>query len=67
MTRPALLEGIQRDVNVIAEAQRALSERLDRFETRLDRIESRVEQIAIQVAVLAQAGRRPGSARGACQ
>jgi chromosome segregation ATPase len=47
-----LLESIQRDVKVIAEAHGALAERLDRFETRLDRLEGRFEQVAIQVAVL---------------
>ena len=47
-----LLESIQPDVKVIAEAHGALAERLDRFETRLDRLEGRFDQVAIQVAVL---------------
>jgi hypothetical protein len=43
-----LLECIQRDVKVIAEAHGALAERLDRFETRIDRLEGRFEQVEIQ-------------------
>jgi hypothetical protein len=61
-----LLESIQRDVKVIADAHGALAERLDRFETRLERLEGRFEQVAIQVAVLdisssAAIASRPGS------
>ena len=47
-----LLENVQTDIRVIAEAQGALVERMDRTEARLDRHEARFDRLELRVAVL---------------
>ena len=47
-----LLENVQIDIRVIAEAQGALVERMDRTEARLDRHEARFDRLDLRVAVL---------------